>query len=739
MSAFIPLTSSPAPSTLEQALKHYFGYDSFRPGQREIIEAALQKQDLLIIMPTGGGKSLCFQLPALLQSGVTVVVSPLIALMQDQVQALQNNGIRATFLNSTIRGSEIRRRETAILNGQIQLVYVAPERLLGGNFLPFLDLVKNEVGINNFAIDEAHCVSEWGHDFRPEYRQLKLLRERYPDAPFMGLTATATERVREDIIQQLRLKKPYIHIASFNRPNLYYEVIPKKRQSYSQLLTLIQQNPGSGIVYCLSRKKVDEIAFRLQQSEINAVPYHGGMTDEERSSNQTRFIRDDVRVIVATIAFGMGINKPDVRFVIHYDIPRNLEGYYQEAGRAGRDNEPARCSLFFSYADTRIIDYLIEQKPDEKEQRIARQQLRQMIDYAESHDCRRIIQLRYFGEIFPGNCQQCDNCKNPKPVEDWTIEAMKFLSCVARCKERFGMTYIIDVLRGSKQKKVIENRHDQLSTYGIGRDKTADAWKQLCRSLIHQGLLDQTTDGYSILKLNERSWEVMKGQRKVEIAVDHKREIEKQTRSLAAEVEHLFNRLRTLRKTIADENNIAPYMIFTDSTLRVMAHQRPQTLEDLIKISGIGEHKKQHYGQPFIDEIRDYCQELGLSSNPPKTDQIKHLELTNFPDDDSVTNTQQYTLELHQKGFTVEAIAEQRNMKVRTIIDHLADLIETNHLVDITRLVPPERLQPIWQVIGVVGDEKLKPIYEYLNEEYSYEDIQLVRALWRRDQRLKRN
>jgi len=337
--------------SLGDALKQFFGYTTFRPGQQQIVEEALQNRDLLIIMPTGGGKSLCFQLPALLKPGLTVVVSPLIALMQDQVDALVDNGIGATFLNSTLSWDAVRSRELAILNGKIKLLYVAPERLLAERFAPFLEQVRSQVGISAFAVDEAHCVSAWGHDFRPEYRQIKQLRQRYPDIPMLALTATATKRVQQDIVQQLTLRQPSIHIASFNRPNLYYEIQPKQRQSYNQLFKKVQSHKGSGIIYCLSRRSVEEVAFRLQKDGISALPYHAGMSDTDRSSNQNRFIRDDVQVIVATIAFGMGINKLDVRFVIHYDLPRNLEGYYQESGRAGRDGEPAYCTLFYSPGD----------------------------------------------------------------------------------------------------------------------------------------------------------------------------------------------------------------------------------------------------------------------------------------------------------------------------------------------------------------------------------------------------
>ncbi|MBD2042099.1 DNA helicase RecQ [Microcoleus sp. FACHB-672] len=740
MSAKIPLPAT-QPLSLEQALKHFFGYDSFRPGQRQIVEDALAHRDSLIIMPTGGGKSLCFQLPALLKPGVTVVVSPLIALMQDQVEALQNNGIGATFLNSTLNWQEVRAREEAILAGNIKLLYVAPERLLADRFLPFLEQVRSLLGVCAFAIDEAHCVSEWGHDFRPEYRQMQHLRRRYPDIPIMALTATATTRVRQDIIQQLALQEPCIHIASFNRPNLYYEVRPKNKQSYRELLQLIKQAGGSSIIYCLSRRKVDELAFKLQQDKISALPYHAGMSDEQRSINQTRFIRDDVQVMVATIAFGMGINKPDVRCVIHNDLPRNLESYYQESGRAGRDGEPARCILFFSYGDKKSIEHFIDQKPDPQEQRIAHQQLRRMIDYAEGTDCRRTIQLSYFGEEFAGNCDTCDNCRQPKPIQDWTIEAQKFLSCVARCKERFGMTYIIDVLRGSKKEKILQYKHHELSTYGIGMDKTADDWKLLGRSLVHQGLLDETADGYQVLKLNERSWEVLRKQRSVSIAVPSvpaaSTETDKDRHS--AEIEMLVSRLRSLRKQLANEQSLPPYMVFADSTLRLMAQQRPLTPEEFSQISGVGDYKLAQYGQRFIAEIQAYCQEHGISpraslhnsaSVEPTTLKQKPPDSVNLP-----TYTQMQTLELHRQGLSVEAIAKQRNLKPITITNHLAELIEMNQPVDLNQIVPLLDRQKILQAIEAVGTHALKPVYEYLEETYSYGEIRLVGAWLRNGQK----
>ncbi|MEG3990593.1 DNA helicase RecQ [Microcoleus sp. S28C3] len=719
---------SSVPLSLEQALKHFFGYDSFRPGQQEIVEAALQKRDMMIVMPTGGGKSLCFQLPALLKPGLTVVVSPLIALMQDQVEALQDNGIGATFLNSTLSSQETRSRETAILEGKIKLLYVAPERLLGERFLPFLDIVANKLGISAFAIDEAHCVSEWGHDFRPEYRQMQRVRDRYPDIPIMGLTATATERVRQDIIQQLTLRNPYIHVASFNRPNLYYEVRPKTKHSFAEVLQIIQKKGGSGIIYCLSRKKVDEVAYKLQQSGIQALPYHAGMNDVDRATNQTRFIRDDVQVMVATIAFGMGINKPDVRFVIHYDLPKNLEGYYQESGRAGRDNEPAHCSLFFGYGDVKTIEYIIEQKPDPQEQRIARQQLRRVINYADSSDCRRTVQLSYFGDSFPGNCGNCDNCCDKKPVEDWTIEAMKFLSCVARCQEKFGMNHIIDVLRGSKSQKVLQYQHHQLSTYGIGKDRSADEWKKLSRTLLNQGCLDEKTDGFPILKLNEKSWEIMKRQRTVEIAIEPQREVQGKVRSLAVESEGLFTILRTLRKQIADEQFVPPYVVFADKSLRDMAEKRPQNLTEFEDVYGVGSNKRDKYGKVFLEAIRSFCQEQGLPTGAASSD------VANLPNLSNVASySQMQTWELYRQGLTVQGIANTRGMSPNTISGHLIELMEMGREVDINLLVEPERQQAIVYAIEVMGDEKLRAIYEFLEERYTFEEIKFVRAWWRQN------
>lgn len=735
-------------ASLEVALKHFFGYDQFRLGQREVIEAALQHQDLMVVMPTGGGKSLCFQLPGLLLSGLTVVISPLIALMQDQVTTLQANDIPATFLNSSLDAATARQRIAEVYAGKIKLLYVAPERLLHESFLTLLDQVHTQIGLAAFAVDEAHCVSEWGHDFRPEYRRLAEVRQRYPQVPVYALTATATERVRQDIMHQLQLRHPFVHVASFNRPNLYYEVRPKSRQAYADLYREIrEQGQASGIVYCLSRREVNEISARLQADGISALPYHAGLSDKARTLNQERFIRDDVQVMVATVAFGMGIDKPDVRFVIHHNLPRNIEGYYQEAGRAGRDGEPSKCLLFFAAKDIHTIEWLIERKVDpvtgnplENEQRIARQQLRQVIDYAESTVCRRTVQLGYFGETFSGDCGGCDNCCHPKPVEDWTIPAQKLLSCIARCQERYGMNYVIDVLRGSRGQKVLQRRHDQLSTYGIGKDKTVDQWRLLGRTLLHQGVLTETTDGYPVLKLNDLSWEVLRHQRSVYVPIPVNSAPAQPSNARREEAEALFQQLRSLRKELADQQSVPPYVIFADSSLKLMAQQQPQTLVEFAKISGVGKRKLEQYGQQFTTAIRAHRQEQGLPI-VSETDAAE-LEKQSGPASIKLSNTVLNTLQLYQQGKNLAEIAAERGLKVQTVAVHLEDLIREGYEIEIEALVDcnsqgaafSQRKQAIAEVIDRIGPISLTKIREQLGNTYTYEEIRLVRAWLQRQQ-----
>jgi len=625
-------------SELTAALKRIFGFDHFRAGQEAVVRDALAGRDVLALMPTGGGKSLCFQLPALLQPGVTLVVSPLIALMQDQVRLLEDSDIAASFINSSLNPIEVSRRTAALLRGDYKLFYLAPERLLLPEFLdgPLRSLSETR-GVSAFVIDEAHCVSEWGHDFRREYRQLSLLRHRHPEVPVLAFTATATQRVQTDIVAQLALRNPVIHISSFNRPNLFYRVRAKSKQTYAELLAQIRDG-GAGIVYCLSRRRVDELALQLRSDGVRVRPYHAGLDAAVRRDNQEAFIRDDIQVIIATIAFGMGINKPDVRWVVHYDLPKTLEGYYQESGRAGRDGDPARCTLYFGAADIRTSEFLIQQKIDpdtgaplEGEQRVARQQLRQVLSYAESTECRRAIQLRYFGETFTGPCGACDNCCEPRTLQDSSLEARQFMSCIARLAQRgqrFGTAQIIDILRGARSERVLSRGHDTLSVYGIGKQRSLDEWRNVARALLHQGLIEETQDGYPVLSLNAQSRLVLRGELTVHIAAPAKPKRARPSGSALAgtgtgmgtgngtapngsgasapEGSALFERLRALRKHLADAHGVPPYVVFHDATLREMVERRPLTLDQFADLPGVGEAKLARYGDQFIAAIAEH-------------------------------------------------------------------------------------------------------------------------------------
>jgi ATP-dependent DNA helicase RecQ len=497
-------------------LKNYFGFTSFRPLQKEIIQDAIAGRDVFALLPTGGGKSLCFQLPALLLDGLTVVVSPLIALMKDQVDGLRASGVAATFLNSTLDAGEARARFRGLHNGEFRLLYAAPERLMLDGFAEKL----KQWNVRLIAVDEAHCISEWGHDFRPEYRQLATLRDHFPDLPLMALTATATTRVREDIVRHLRLREPTSYIASFNRPNLSYRVVPKSRPS-EQAVAFVKTRPReSGIFYCQSRKSAESLAEHLTAAGTRALPYHAGLAPEDRARNQELFLRDEVRVICATIAFGMGINKPNVRYVVHYDLPKNIEGYYQETGRAGRDGLRSECVLLFSAGDVVKQTQFIDEKADPAEQRIAREQLQQMVHYAESSECRRTTLLRYFGEEWPnGRCEGCDNCLTPRETFDGTLAAQKFLSCAYRVRQKsgfsFGLNHLVEVLTGAETENVRKWRHHEVSTYGLGREMNRGEWLAVGRELVRLGLLKQSTERFATIELTSEGLAALKERRRL--------------------------------------------------------------------------------------------------------------------------------------------------------------------------------------------------------------------------------
>ena len=598
--------------TLPQLLKSTFGYATFRPLQREIIEANLVGEDVFALLPTGGGKSLCFQLPALARDGLTVVVSPLIALMKDQVDALQASGVAATFLNSTLGAEESRSRLRGLHRGDYKLLYVAPERLMLAGWIENLKTWN----VSCIAIDEAHCVSEWGHDFRPEYRQLAKLRTALPEVPMMALTATATGRVREDIVTHLKLRDPQTFVASFNRPNLTYRVVPKDEPA-KQIITFVRKREHeSGIIYCASRATAERVAESLAGRGFLARPYHAGLDAAERARNQEMFLRDDTRIICATIAFGMGINKPNVRWVIHHDLPKNIEGYYQETGRAGRDGLPGDCLLLFSPGDIAKQTHFLDEITNEQERSIARAQLRQIVHYAESSGCRRAELLQYFGETFPlNNCGACDNCAEPRESFDGTIVAQKFLSCVFRIQQasRFGagLNHVIEVLTGAKTDKITRWGHDQLSTYGIGGELSRPQWASIGRELMRLGYVGLGTGEYATLELTAEGMAVLRSRTPIILtkpaadAPKSRRVAPRREGDIDCD-EILFEKLRTLRKLLADERKVPAYIIFGDNTLRALAREYPQSLSDLEGIPGIGEKKRAEFGEVFTATISAY-------------------------------------------------------------------------------------------------------------------------------------
>jgi ATP-dependent DNA helicase RecQ len=703
------------------------------------------------VLPTGGGKSLCFQLPALVRPGLTVVVSPLIALMKDQVDALQAAGVAATFLNSSLAAGESRPRLRGLHNGEYRLLYVAPERLMLSGFID--DLKKWNVSA--FAIDEAHCVSEWGHDFRPEYRQLSSLREKFPGVPFMALTATATERVRADIVEQLHLHEPRCYVASFNRPNLTYRVSAKS-SSYEQILGFIRARKGeAGIIYGQSRKTAEQLADKLTADGIKSAPYHAGLTPSQRSKNQEDFLRDGVQVICATIAFGMGINKPNVRFVIHYDLPKNIEGYYQETGRAGRDGLPSECLLLFSPGDRVKQMRFIDEKPNPEERDIARAQLEQMIHYAEIATCRRESLLGYFGERYGAqssssarsdddlkhaeqelrapNCAGCDNCLSPRATWDGTLAAQKFLSCVYRIREKsgfgVGMNHIVEVLTGADTDKVRKFDHQSLSTYNIGGEHTRAEWGAIGRELIRLGFLFQNTEKFSVVEITNAGLAALKSRQKITLTKPVAAPALDKEKHRAGEIacdEALFEKLRALRKQLADERSVPSYIIFSDVSLRQMARLYPANDKDFARISGVGDKKLHEFGAAFMAEIAAHLQtnarqmfaDDSFSAPPPPV----------VPQRSKLTDTVRETLHFFRQGKSVADIARLRGFKDSTIYSHLEEAIRAGELVNLNSLLDTQAQHDIGAAFTRFGFGNLVGAVESLGGRYSHGQLRVYRA-----------
>ena len=711
---------SPAP--LLRLLKEHFGFTSFRPLQEDIIRDALAGRDVLALLPTGGGKSLCFQLPALARPGLTVVISPLIALMKDQVDGLRANGIPATFLNSSLSPEESRARLRGLHRSEYRLLYIAPERLMLPGSLS--DLQKWQV--NLLAIDEAHCISEWGHDFRPEYRQLVEVRDRFPYLPIIALTATATERVRDDIVVLLRLRDPASYIASFNRPNLTYQV-QAKLKPFDQVLAFLQARPqDSGILYCQSRKTTERVAERLQAHGITAKPYHPGLSAKERTRHQELFLRDEVQVICATIAFGMGINKPNVRFVIHYDLPKNLESYYQETGRSGRDGLPSECLLLFSAGDTVKQQHFINEKPDLTEQQIARRQLQQMVEYAECASCRRAQLLQYFGEdVGAENCGACDNCLSPRDTFDGTEAAHTFISCVVQIRATsgfsVGMNHVIAVLTGGNTEKIRRWGHEQLASYGKGKTHSRSEWSAISRELIRLGYLRQTTEPFTVLEVTNQGRRFLQEPHTLMLtkpfSTPDRQSVITKERPDDSYDEGLFNLLRQLRKTLADERDVPAYVIFSDVSLRQMARDYPTNEQEFLQISGVGSRKLQEFGTKFLAAIAEHVE---THQSPPSSSQPRKSHLS---------VTAQETLHLFRKGISIDQIAKERGFVTSTIYGHLEQAIQAGEPVDISRLMTPDQHTQIAAAFGQTGFGNLTRAKELLGDLCDYAQLRLFRAI----------
>jgi len=711
----------------KEILKRQFGYDSFRMNQQAAIEAVLQKKDCIVLMPTGGGKSLCYQIPALMLEGLTVVISPLIALMKDQVDALKNNGVEAAFLNSTQTAQEQVEVFRDIRSGKLKLLYVAPERLLqsGEQFIDFL----KSVNVSLFAIDEAHCISSWGHDFRPEYMQLAKLKFHFPDVPLIALTATADKLVRKDIIERLNVENAALFVSSFNRPNIFYSVEPK-RNSFARLLEYLEKRRDeSGIVYCLSRNSADSLAADLRDEGFNALSYHAGLDKETRDKHQELFLKDEAKIVVATIAFGMGIDKSNVRFVVHMDLPKNIESYYQETGRAGRDGLQSEALLFFSWGDVKKLKDFAAVEGNRVQSEIMLNKLNTMGKFGNLKTCRRKFLLDYFSEELVEDCGHCDNCTTEFERFDGTIIAQKALSAVYRTGQRFGLNYLIDFLRGS-QAKTIWEEHKRLKTYGVGADVSKNNWFDYFRDLIAQGYLAQTEGQLPVIVLTEKSEAVLQGNVQVDLIKVTIKEDKKA--SLVSSVAHdyikdLFDNLRRVRTAFAKSENVPPYVVFSDATLIEMSTYLPQTEIEMRKISGVGDLKMEKYGADFLREIKSYCERNNLASRINlKTPKIERKSRTKR--DANGQDTYHISLDMFKSGLSIAEIAETRGMAQSTIEMHLVRFISSGE-ISLEDLVLYSKIEPIKNaIVRLNSGTAVAPVKEFLGENYSYGEIRAVMA-----------
>lgn len=695
---------------LLKKLKSNFGFDSFRGQQQQIIKNILAKKDTLVIMPTGGGKSICFQLPALFFNGITLVISPLIALMKDQVDSLKANGISATFFNSTQTSSEQQKVFDSVVNKTIKLLYVAPESLSSINHL------LNETYISCIAIDEAHCISSWGHDFRPSYKQLSFLKRTLPNIPIVALTATADKATQEDILTQLAIPNANQFISSFNRENIKLEVRPADNR-VRQIINFINKRPNeAGIIYCLSRKSTEKLAQRLKDNQINAKAYHAGLPFEERTKTQEDFIKDDCQVICATIAFGMGIDKSNVRWVIHYNMPKNIEGYYQEIGRSGRDGLPAYALLFHSYADVIQLKKFIEGTSNKELQEA---KLERMKQFAEATTCRRKILLNYFGELIEKDCGNCDVCSNPPKFFNGTVIAQKALSAIYRLEEKEAMGVVIDVLRGAKNATILDRNYQQIKTYGVGKDIAWRDWQHYIIQLINQGYCQIAFHKNNAIQLTDFSKKVLFEKQNIQLTQPiAKADIEKKPTKATTKIKEnsLFERLRKLRYDIAKEENVPAYVIFNDATLREIERERPQTDTDFLAISGVGQRKLEVYGEEFMQEIRNFNQDK------KRTKKDTYIE----------------TYNLYKEGLTPEEIAEKRGLKSQTIFSHLAKLYLDGHNINLEKYTTPEVLTQVENAKKTLKNEvALKPYFEFLEEKVPYEQIRIALTILERKEQLK--